>query len=49
LVFCEVGLIFVRFGKGLGVVVDAIVSAVVIVVIAMTLVTPPLLKFTLQD
>jgi len=43
----EVGLIFASIGKGLGVVDDAIFSAVVIMVIATTLVTPPLLKFTL--
>ncbi|MGH2568399.1 MAG: cation:proton antiporter, partial [Bacteroidota bacterium] len=44
----EVGLIFASIGKGLGVVDDAIFSAVVIMVIATTLVTPPLLKFTLS-
>ena len=43
----EVGLIFASIGKGLGVVDDAIFSAVVIMVIATTLVTPPLLKFSL--
>lgn len=43
----EVGLIFASIGKGLGVVDDAIFSAVVIMVIVTTLVTPPLLKFTL--
>ncbi len=43
----EVGLIFAAIGKGLGVVDDAIFSAVVIMVIATTLMTPPLLKFSL--
>jgi len=43
----EVGLIFASIGRGLGVVDDAIFSAVVIMVIATTLVTPPLLKFSL--
>jgi len=43
----EVGLIFASIGKGLGVVDDAIFSAVVIMVIATTLMTPPLLKFSI--
>ncbi|HLA68188.1 MAG TPA: cation:proton antiporter [Bacteroidota bacterium] len=43
----EVGLIFASIGKGLGVVDDSIFSAVVIMVIATTLITPPLLKFSL--
>ena len=43
----EVGLIFASIGKSLQVVDDAIFSAVVIMVIATTLVTPPLLKFSL--
>lgn len=43
----EVGLIFASIGKGLGVVDDAIFSAVVIMVIITTLMTPPLLKFSL--
>lgn len=43
----EVGLIFASIGKGLGVVDDSIFSAVVIMVIATTLVTPPLLKLSL--
>ncbi len=43
----EVGLIFASIGKQLGVVSDAIFSAVVIMVIATTLVTPPFLKFSL--
>lgn len=43
----EVGLIFASIGKGLGVVDDAIFSGIVIMVIVTTLVTPPLLKFSL--
>lgn len=43
----EVGLIFASIGKGLSVVDDAIFSAVVIMVIVTTLMTPPLLKFSL--
>ena len=44
----EVGLIFAGIGKGLGVVSDAVFSAVVIMVMVTTLLTPPLLKLTLQ-
>ena len=43
----EVGLIFAGIGKGLGVVSDAVFSAVVIMVMITTLLTPPLLKVTL--
>ena len=43
----EVGLIFASIGKGLGVVNDAVFSAVVIMVMVTTLLTPPLLKITL--
>jgi len=43
----EVGLIFASIGKGLGVVSDAIFSAVVIMVMVTTLLTPPLLKIAL--
>jgi Kef-type K+ transport system membrane component KefB len=43
----EVGLIFASIGKGLGVVDDATFSAVVMMVIATTLMTPPLLKFSI--
>jgi len=43
----EVGLIFASIGKGLGVVDDAVFSAVVIMVMLTTLLTPPLLKITL--
>jgi Kef-type K+ transport system membrane component KefB len=43
----EVGLIFASIGKGLGVVTDSIFSAVVIMVIVTTLITPLLLKWSL--
>ncbi|MBM4170022.1 MAG: cation:proton antiporter [Ignavibacteria bacterium] len=43
----EVGLIFASIGKMLGVVNDAIFSAVVIMVIVTTLITPPFLKMSL--
>ncbi len=42
----EVGLIFASIGKGLGVVNDELFSAVVIMVIVTTFVTPPLLKWS---
>jgi Kef-type K+ transport system membrane component KefB len=44
----EVGLIFAGVGKSLKVIDDATFSAVVIMVIATTLITPPLLKILLQ-
>jgi Kef-type K+ transport system membrane component KefB len=43
----EVGLIFASVGKGLGVVTDAEFSAIVIMVIVTTLITPPALKWAL--
>jgi len=43
----EVGLIFASIGKSLGVISDALFSAVVLMVIVTTLATPPLLKFAL--
>ena len=43
----EVGLIFASIGKSLNVVNDAMFSAIVIMVIVTTLITPPVLKFTL--
>ena len=43
----EVGLIFASIGKALGVVDDALFSAVVVMVMLTTLLTPPLLKVTL--
>ncbi|MFA7170343.1 MAG: cation:proton antiporter [Candidatus Paceibacterota bacterium] len=44
----EVGLIFASVGKGLGVIDDAVFGAIVIMVILTTLVTPPLLKWSIQ-
>lgn len=43
----EVGLIFAAIGKGLKVIDDALFSAIVIMVILTTIITPPLLKFSL--
>lgn len=43
----EVGLIFASIGKGLGVIDNEIFSAVVIMVIVTTFVTPPLLKWSI--
>jgi Kef-type K+ transport system membrane component KefB len=43
----EVGLIFASIGKGLGVLDDSVFSALVVVVMASTLVTPPALKWSL--
>jgi len=42
----EVGLIFASIGKGLGVVTDSTFSALVMMVIITTLVTPPALKWS---
>lgn len=44
----EVGLIFASIGKGLGVIDDALFSAVIIMVMVTTLMTPPLLKWSLS-
>ncbi len=44
----EVGLIFASIGKGLGVIDDALFSAVVLMVVVTTLLTPPLLKLAVQ-
>jgi Kef-type K+ transport system membrane component KefB len=44
----EVGLIFIAIGKSLGVVNDALFSAVVLMVILTSLLAPPLLKHSLQ-
>jgi Kef-type K+ transport system membrane component KefB len=44
----EVGLIFASIGRSLGVVTDAIFSAIVIMVIVTTLVTPPVLKWAME-
>ncbi len=43
----EVGLIFASIGKGLGVIDNELFSAVVIMVIVTTFVTPPLLKWSI--
>ena len=44
----EVGLIFAAIGKSLGVFSDALFSALVLMVIVTTLITPPLLKVTFK-
>lgn len=44
----EVGLIFASVGKGLGVISDSIFSAVVIMVIVTTIITPILLKWSVS-
>lgn len=44
----EVGLIFASIGKGLGVVNDSVFSAIVIMVIVTTLITPIMLKWSLE-
>jgi len=43
----EVGLVFASIGRSLGVVSTATFSAIVIMVVVTTLVTPPLLKWAL--
>jgi Kef-type K+ transport system membrane component KefB len=45
----EVGLIFAAIGKSLGVIDDALFSAIVLMVILTTLIAPPLLKRSLQN
>ena len=45
----EVGLIFAAIGKGLGVITDALFSAVVLMVIVTTLLAPPLLKLAMRN
>jgi Kef-type K+ transport system membrane component KefB len=45
----EVGLIFVSVGKGLGIVTDSVFSAVVIMVMVSTILTPSLLKVALES
>lgn len=45
----EVGLIFASIGKSLGVISDSLFSAVVLMVIITTLLTPPLLKWVLRE
>jgi len=44
----EVGLIFASIGKSLHVLSDALFSALVLMIIVTTLVTPPLLKVALK-
>jgi Kef-type K+ transport system membrane component KefB len=44
----EVGLIFANIGKKMQIVDDAVFSAIVIMVIVTTLITPPMLKITLS-
>lgn len=44
----EVGLIFASIGKSLGVIGDALFSAIVLMVIVTTLIAPPLIKFSIQ-
>jgi Kef-type K+ transport system membrane component KefB len=44
----EVGLIYASIGKTLGVVSDSLFSAIVLMVIITTLITPPFLKFALE-
>jgi Kef-type K+ transport system membrane component KefB len=44
----EVGLIFAAIGKSLGVITDALFSAIVLMVIVTTLLAPPLLKLVLE-
>jgi Kef-type K+ transport system membrane component KefB len=43
----EVGLIFASLGKSLGVLNDSLFSSIVIMVVITTLVTPPILKYTI--
>lgn len=44
----EVGLIFASVGKALGVIDDKVFGAIVVMVILTTLITPPLLKWSIQ-
>ncbi|MDP2688992.1 MAG: cation:proton antiporter, partial [Deltaproteobacteria bacterium] len=44
----EVGLIFANMGKGMGVMDDAIFSAIVVVIMLTTLITPPVLAIVLR-
>jgi len=45
----EVGLIFAAIGKSLGVITDALFSAVVLMVMVTTLLAPPLLKLSMRQ
>jgi Kef-type K+ transport system membrane component KefB len=42
-----VGLVFAAIGRTLGVIDDAVFSAIVLMVMTTTLITPPLLKFVM--
>ncbi|MFQ5736153.1 MAG: cation:proton antiporter [Thermodesulfobacteriota bacterium] len=44
----EVGLIFANMGKGMGVMDDAVFSAIVVVIMLTTLITPPVLAIVLK-
>ena len=44
----EVGLVFAAIGKSLGVITDELFSAIVLMVIITTLISPPLLKLALH-
>lgn len=44
----EVGLIFANMGKGMGVMNDAVFSAIVVVIMLTTLITPPVLAIALK-
>jgi len=45
----EVGLVFAAIGRTLGVIDDAIFSAIVLMVMVTTLAAPPLLKIAVQS
>jgi Kef-type K+ transport system membrane component KefB len=45
----EVGLVFAAIGKSLGVITDDLFSAIVLMVIVTTLISPPLLKLALRS
>jgi len=45
----EVGLVFAAIGKSLGVITDELFSAIVLMVIVTTLISPPLLKLALRS
>ncbi len=45
----EVGLVFLGVGRGLGVVSDSLFAALLVVVFATTVITPPLLKWAFRD
>lgn len=49
LFFAVIGLVFAAIGRSLGVIDDAIFSAIVLMVIITTLMAPPLLKIALRN